>query len=541
MLTFGPFGEAALLFRSAEAGEVEAICFRLAEDPPDFVTDVACSSRAGLVTFDPSLSGPDEAEAAVRKAAEDVARVPVRPAREFRIPVVLDGVDLAELLEGAHASLQEFAEELTSRSFPVAHLGFAPGFVYLDGLSERFRRQRRASPRTRVPAGSVAIGGSYLGIYGAATPGGWNLVGTTRQHLFDEHRDPPMELRPGDSIRFSVVAEHDKEPPHQQDAGETDPSAHATLEVLEASGAACIEDGGRRCSGIWAVPRSGAADPWAHHLANLLAGNPATAPAIEIPLGRLRLRALAPLHLASSGVGLRITLDGHPVEEGHCFPVAEGQLVEVTASPESTYGYLAVAGGIHARRWFGSASHDRLSGFGTPPPASGQTLLALPPGAPPKDHLLPSRPARTRIRVVKGPHFESFSEEERSLLVQAEFTIAVASSRVGVRLAGSAFPMRENRALAESEPLALGAIQVPPGGEPIVMLADHPVTGGYPVIATVILADLDLIAQPRPGSVARFQYVDAEDARSAYRQRLATESRLAVGRRPLDELKSTER
>ncbi|MDA8385639.1 MAG: carboxyltransferase domain-containing protein [Actinomycetota bacterium] len=541
MLNFGPFGEAALLFRSADAGEVEAICFRLAEDPPDFVTDVACSSHAGLVTFDPSLSGPDEAEAAVRKAAEDVARVPVRPAREFRIPVVLDGVDLAELLEGAHASLQEFAEELTSRSFPVAHLGFAPGFVYLDGLSERFRRQRRASPRTRVPAGSVAIGGTYLGIYGAATPGGWNLVGTTHQRLFDEHREPPMELRPGDSVRFTIIGEHGQEPPVQQDAGETDPSARPALEVLEASGAACIEDSGRRCSGIWAVPRSGAADPWAHRLANLLVGNPATAPAVEIPLGRVRVRALAPLHLATAGVGLQISLDGHPIAPGHCFPVTHGQIVEVTASPESTYGYLAVAGGIRAPRWFGSASHDWLSGFGPPPLASGQTLRALQPSAPPKDHLLPNRPARTRIRVVKGPHFESFSKEERNLLVQAEFTIAGASSRVGVRLAGSAFPKREDRALAESEPLALGAIQVPPGGEPIVMLADHPVTGGYPVIATVILADLDLIAQPRPGSVARFQYVDAEDARTAYRHRLASESRLVLGSRPLDELKSMER
>ncbi|MDA8396885.1 MAG: carboxyltransferase domain-containing protein [Actinomycetota bacterium] len=540
MLNFGPFGEAALLFRSADAGEVEGICFRLAEDPPDFVTDVACSSHVGLVTFDPSMSGPDDAEAAVRKAAADAAGAPVRPARELRISVVLDGEDLDELLEDAHAGLQEFVEELTTRPFPVAHLGFAPGFVYLGGLSERFRRPRRDLPRMRVPAGSVAIGGTYLGIYGAASPGGWNLVGTTHQHLFDEHREPPMELRPGDTVRFTVIGQHEKEPPVQQDAAETDPTTHPALEVLEASGAACIEDGGRSCSGIWAVPRSGAADPWAHHLANLLAGNPPTAPAIEIALGRVRIRTLSPLHLASAGVGLQINLDGHPVAPGHCFPVTQGQLVEVTASPESTYGYLAVAGGIHAPRWFGSASHDWLSGFGPPLLANGQTLRALRPGAPPKDHLLPSRLERSRIRVVKGPHFESFSAEERSLLVQAEFTIAGASSRVGVRLAGSAFPKREDRALAESEPLALGAIQVPPGGEPIVMLADHPVTGGYLVIATVILADLDLIAQPRPGSVVSFQYVDAEDARSAYRHRLATERRLAVGSRPLDELKSTE-
>ena len=539
MLTFEEFGEAAILFRSAGSAVVEATCFQLAEESPDFLIDVACSRHAGLVSFDPTLAGHREAEAVVRKASEDAGAMH-RPRREIRVAVVLDGEDLTEVLEGAHAGLEELADELTSKPFPVAHLGFAPGFVYLDGLSERFRRPRKETPRTRIPAGSVAIGGPYLGIYGTASPGGWNLVGTTRHRLFDERREPPMALLPGDSVRFSVVGDHEEVPEVDVAAGPRDPAAHPVLEVLEVAGAAWIEDGGRRFPGIWAVPRAGAADPWAYGLANLLVGNPAGAPALEFPLGRVKLRALSSLYLGSAGAGLRISLDGHQVAEGHCFPVASDQIVEVTASDSCSYGYLSVAGGLHARRWFGSASHDRLSGFGPPPLAAGQTLLALQPGAPPKDHLAPERAVRVPVRVVAGPHAEHFSDRERRLLTETEFRISGASSRVGIRLEGSTFAVREARTLAQSEPLALGAIQVPPGGEPIVMLADHPVTGGYPVIATVILADLDRIAQPRPGTVIRFTYVDAEQARSAYRDRVAAQAHLAVGSRPFDELKSAE-
>lgn len=540
MLTFEPFGEAAILFRSPDDGEVEAACFGLADDPPGFLVDVSCTRHTGLVSFDPSQAGPKETEEAVRRAAKN-AEAMHRPSREIRIEMVLDGEDLADVLEGAQARLEEFAYELSTKTFTVAHLGFAPGFVYLDGLSERFRRPRKGAPRTRIPAGSVAIGGPYLGIYGTSSPGGWNLVGTTRHRLFDERHEPPMALLPGDGVRFRVVTEHEAAAEDDEFAEAADPSAHPALEVLEATGAAWIEDGGRRCSGIWAVPRAGAADPWAHGLANLLVGNPAGAPALEIPLGRIKLRALASLHLGSAGVGLRISLDGHPVTVGHCFPVTSGQVVEVSASDLSSYGYLSLAGGIHTRHWFGSASHDRLSGFGPPPLAAGQTLLALRSGGPPKDHLLSDRAEAAPVRVVAGPHLEHFSDEERDLLTNAEFRISGASSRVGVRLDGATFAQREERTLGESEPLALGAIQVPPGGEPIVMLADHPVTGGYPVIATVILADLDRIAQPRPGSVVRFAYVDAEQARSAYRDRLAAQPHLAAGSRPFEELKSTDR
>ena len=539
MLTFETFGEAAILFRSANGAEVEDACFRLAEEPPALLIDVACTRHTGLVTYDPALAGPDEAMAAVRVVAVS-AETSQRPQHEIQIAVVLDGEDLEELFTGAESGLREFAEELASKTFTVAHLGFAPGFIYLDGLSERFRRPRKATPRTRVPAGSIAIGGPYLGIYGTASPGGWNLVGTTPQRLFDERREPPTVLLPGDSVRFRVVSAHEAAPDEDEVAGLTDPSAHPALEVLEVAGAAWIEDEGRRCAGIWGVPRSGAADPWAYGLANLLVGNHAGTPALEIPLGGIKLRALTSLHLGSAGVGLNISLDGRPVDAGHCFPIASGQIVEVSASDVSCYGYLSVAGGIHVRRWLRSASHDRLSGFGPPPLAAGQTLLALQPSAPPKDHLLPDRAVPVPVRVVAGPHSEHFSDEERSLLTEAEFRISGASSRVGVRLDGALFAQREERTLEESEPLALGAIQVPPGGEPIVMLADHPVTGGYPVIATVILADLDRIAQPRPGSVVRFTYVEAEQARSAYRDRVAVQPHLAVGSRPFDELKSAE-
>jgi KipI family sensor histidine kinase inhibitor len=121
---------------------------------------------------------------------------------EHRIPVHFDGEDLAEAAERAGLTVDGLAELLCSQTLRVKFLGFQPGFAYLDGLPPELHLPRRASPRKMVPAGSVALGGGYCGIYPTAGPGGWHLVGTTELSLFDPGAEPPARLQPGDTVRL---------------------------------------------------------------------------------------------------------------------------------------------------------------------------------------------------------------------------------------------------------------------------------------------------------------------------------------------------
>ncbi len=122
--------------------------------------------------------------------------------RAHRIPVRLDGEDLHEIAERSGHTQQTLAELLYSLRLQVKFLGFQPGFAYLDGLPPELHLPRRASPRKRVPAGSVALGGGYCGIYPAAGPGGWHLVGTTDIRLFDPASEPPARFQPGDFVNL---------------------------------------------------------------------------------------------------------------------------------------------------------------------------------------------------------------------------------------------------------------------------------------------------------------------------------------------------
>jgi KipI family sensor histidine kinase inhibitor len=124
------------------------------------------------------------------------------PARTHEIAVRYDGADLAEVAAHACVGSDELIARHAAAAYRVAFVGFQPGFAYLDGLPQALHTPRRSTPRAHVPAGSVAIGGEWTGIYPLATPGGWNLLGTTSELLFDADRDAPALLLPGDGVRF---------------------------------------------------------------------------------------------------------------------------------------------------------------------------------------------------------------------------------------------------------------------------------------------------------------------------------------------------
>ncbi len=162
------------------------------------VVDLIPAARSLLVIGDASLD-----PRRLGRLAEDVdAPAPERVSRRHELPVVPDGADLADVLSSTGLSSGAFWTRLAAIDFTVGFLGFSPGFPYLYGLPLELQLPRRGSPRPLVPAGSVALAGTYAGIYPSPTPGGWNLIGTTPVRLFDPADDPPARLRPGDVVRF---------------------------------------------------------------------------------------------------------------------------------------------------------------------------------------------------------------------------------------------------------------------------------------------------------------------------------------------------
>jgi KipI family sensor histidine kinase inhibitor len=188
-------GEHGVLLELPDNAAAVRVARRLASEPG--LVDVVPGHRTVLVTWDdepPELI--ELAEAALRddQAAPNGASV--------EIPARYDGPDLDEVARLTGLSPEEVAARHLGAEYVVGFLGFAPGFAYLLGGDERLRVERRAEPRERVPAGSVALAGPYSGIYPRESPGGWQLIGSTTTVLFDATRDPPALLSPGDRVRF---------------------------------------------------------------------------------------------------------------------------------------------------------------------------------------------------------------------------------------------------------------------------------------------------------------------------------------------------
>ncbi|MFJ3502189.1 MULTISPECIES: 5-oxoprolinase subunit PxpB [unclassified Streptomyces] len=196
-------GERALLVELDGGAEAEAfhaeVLRRRAAGALPAVREVVPAARTVLLD---GVADPD------RLAAElpgwEVAPLSTRAGRVVEVPVRYDGPDLAEVAACWGVSAEEAVRIHTAAEFRVAFCGFAPGFGYLTGLGERYEVPRRATPRTAVPAGSVALAGPYTGVYPRSSPGGWQLIGTTDAVLWDTGRDPAALLSPGTRVRFTV-------------------------------------------------------------------------------------------------------------------------------------------------------------------------------------------------------------------------------------------------------------------------------------------------------------------------------------------------
>ncbi|MGW8063216.1 5-oxoprolinase subunit C family protein [Streptomyces ziwulingensis] len=278
------------------------------------------------------------------------------------------------------------------------------------------------------------------------------------------------------------------------------------LAVVRAGAMTTVQDRGRPGHAHLGVPRSGALDAPAAALVTRLVGDPPGTAVLETTLTGCALRPRCAVTVAVGGAPCPVTVDGRPAPWGAPVHVPAGALLDVGAAVTGVRAYVAVSGGVLVEPVLGSRSTDLLSGLG-PPPLTDGTVLPL--GRPRGQHARvdaapqPAPPAELVLRVTPGPRADWFTPEAVRTFTSRAYRVSSASNRIGLRTDGPALQRARSGELA-SEGMVLGAVQVPPAGRPVVFLADHPTTGGYPVIGVVRTADLPAAAQAAPGTPVRF-------------------------------------
>ena len=300
--------------------------------------------------------------------------------------------------------------------------------------------------------------------------------------------------------------------------------SRAVLLVEQAGPLTTVQDRGRFGYLRYGVTEAGPMDRQSFAIAQAALGNPADAAAIETTIGGVALRCIeGEVTVASAGGGFHAMLDGRPAGAWAVFRLREGSLLTVRPGYWGSWTYLAFAGDIVAPAWLGSRATNVLSDFGGLRFAAGQRLeIRAAEARPGRERDLPlpvtARP-RQEIRVVLGPQDRFFAPATIRRLLSEPFTLGSEYDRMGVRLRGPTLPI-EVALDMPSEALPRGSVQVPGHGDPIVLLADHQTTGGYPKIAVLASADQDGFAQLRSRDRVLFRAVTADQAVAAARSRL---------------------
>jgi len=489
------------------------------------VEEVVVGDRTVTVVVDPLLA---ELEELAHRAARVQTGAPGElSAKTVEVPVAFDGPDLERVAQHAGLTPRQVSEAMVGSELLVAMVGFVPGFGYLVGLpGSLVTVPRLTTPRARVEAGSVAVGGGYAGVYPVATPGGWQVVGHTAATLFDQDTPPFAVLQPGDRVRFRQVDRSEAPAGSRRETLTVAPGA-ACVRVLRPGTLTTVQDGGRVGFAELGVPRAGSADSMTARLANRAVGNADSAALIEMTLLGPTFRFGASRCVALAG-DATISVDGRPMAPGAVHFVTKGQVVAVGPISPCPRAFLAIAGGIESPLVLGSRSSDMLCGLGPGPVVPG-------------DELALGEPAHARgrfeglgrfttLRVLRGP--DPTDDDDWATIESASYVVGAQSDRTGVRLE-TELPLPVLGAVPVSVGMVTGAVQLPPDGQLIVLGVDHATLGGYPVVAAVVSGDLPRLGQLRPGDAVRLERVDLVDAATLLRREGASLERRLHGWYPV--------
>jgi antagonist of KipI len=464
--------------------------------------------------------------------------------RLIEIPVCYDAefaFDVDDVAKHSHLPPREVIDLHSGAQYRVACIGFTPGFPFLAGLPKQLATPRRTTPRKEIPAGSVGIGGAQTGIYPLRSPGGWNIIGRTPLRMFDPDQSPPTLLRAGDRVRFhgigrevfdSIKSEKPSSRAKSNDPGDAafqfanrSVSLETRALVARAGFLTSIQDLGRPKFRQFGVSLSGALDPNALRIANLLVGNEESAAGLEVTFGGLQLRFEDKRIVAWCGGDFDVHAGSTVLPSGHAAIVNPGEELKIAHACVGCRCWLAISGGIDAFTVLGSRSTDLRASFGG---LEGRVLrdgdfvpLGKPQSVTPVTGRIFSWSAPTSwaqtasasstLRFIRGADWERFNGSTLQRIKNELFTVSADSDRMGVRLDGPGLIRDESTDLI-SEGVAPGTIQVPPSGKPILLLGDCQTMGGYPKIAHVITVDLPIAAQLRAGDSVGFREVSLTEA-----------------------------
>lgn len=512
-----PVNVDAALVQLNDLLEAQALFASLKAEPLDGIEEIVPGARTVLLKFCPG--------APVQERLQEIRARPLQSRRESTgkvvdIPVVYDGDDLDEVAGLTGLERAEIVRRHAAGTYTVAFTGFAPGFAYLTGGDPLLHVPRRATPRTRIPAGAVGLAGPFSGVYPQASPGGWQIIGRTSVAMWDMARERPALLQPGDTVRFvpiEAAAEAPRPCPPAVDAPE---SGANVLEVSLPGLQALFQDLGRSGFAGQGVSASGAMDRAALRAANRIVGNDAATAGIEVLGGGFELAAHGNAVLAVTGAqgDVWVSAAAGPrwtVPRYAAFAVGPGDRIRIGEPRAGIRSYIAARGGFRVKPVLGSRSTDTLARIGPSPIRRGDRLVVDDPRSPhvvaavePDPPCLPEAGARVVLDIVLGPRDDWFCAEALHALCAAEWSVTHEADRVGIRLA-SGTPLRRAAAKQScelpSEAVLRGSLQVPPSGQPVLFMADHPLTGGYPVIANVAAYHLDLASQLPVGARIRFR------------------------------------
>ncbi|MDR0837551.1 MAG: carboxyltransferase domain-containing protein [Propionibacteriaceae bacterium] len=531
-------GESALLVECASLDEVMGLNARLGVERPAGVVDIVPAARTVLVVSTDSAVATSLRPWLATVSVLDLETSPTEP---VTIEVVYDGEDLAWVAAHLGLSDQGVVEWHTTQTWRCAFTGFAPGFAYCVGETANLAVPRRSSPRPLVPAGSVGLAGEFSAVYPKSSPGGWQLIGRTTALLWDVERERPALIGPGDQVRYVAVREivtvERDDVGHKPKAPAADTLSGPALEIVSPGWQSLIEDQGRPAMLHMGVSPSGAWDTAAAAAANAAVGNIPSCPVVET-VGPLVVRARGGVTIAWAD------------RVGVCGPLTLADGEEFSVPAGSWRGYVAVTGGFTVPKTLGSASRDVLAGLGPLPLSAGDLLPVLMPSqtddsavitgqsqndcachdaksangnAVMRAHTTPilpalpyadicrvspsekdtSTPSVMTLTVTLGPRNDWITPQALTSFLRQEWEVSPESNRIGVRLEGTPLA-RVATAELPSEGTVAGAVELPPSGLPVILMRDHPVTGGYPVVAVVTDAGVNALAHATPGTKLRF-------------------------------------
>ena len=519
-MRFLPVNLNALLVELDNLEQTLALLASLKNQPIAGIEELVPAARTILISWRPTACTMAELVQAIGQR-DTSARVQ-RSGTLIEIPVHYTGEDLSDVAQLLGITPEEVISRHTGSEYTVAFTGFAPGFAYLSGGHPSFNVPRRSTPRTRIPAGAVGLAGTFSGVYPQASPGGWQLIGVTPAAMWDLQRDVPALLQPGYRVRFVdiatlSIAEYAMPTAASRLKDLKIPGMDSpALEIQSAGLQTLFQDLGRSGQASQGVSGSGAMDQAALKAANRLVGNPSDRACLETASAGLRLRSRGDTVVAVTGADASLTItsaNGKHWQVARYQPLAlaDGDSLTVGQPRSGLRSYLAVRGGFDVQPVLGSCSTDTLAQIGPPPLTSGDVLAVRPihHGAVVGPHEeaptdLPTVHEVVTLDVVLGPRTDWFTAEALALFCSQRWQVTPQSNRIGLRLAGQ---LTLQRAVADelpSEGTTWGSIQIPPSGQPLLFLADHPLTGGYPVIASVATYHLQRAGQIPINAWVRF-------------------------------------